>query len=96
MGVLGAIAYIALIIGWFVTQFSKGRAADIAAVLIALTAFGGTMFSIYLTFLEPFVIGATCVWCLTSALAIVGLLWFTAAPGWAAFERLRGSASTGE
>ncbi|MCL1587405.1 MAG: vitamin K epoxide reductase family protein [Actinomycetia bacterium] len=96
IGVLGAIAYIALIIGWIVTQSSKGRAADIAAVLIALTAFGGTMFSIYLTFLEPFVIGATCMWCLTSALAIVGLLWFTAAPGWAAFERLRGSASTGE
>ncbi len=96
IGVLGAIAYIALIVGWIVTQFSKGRTADSAAVLIALTAFGGTMFSIYLTFLEPFVIGATCMWCLTSALAIVGLLWFTAAPGWAAFERLRGSASTGE
>ena len=96
IGVLGAIAYIALIVGWIVTQFSKGRAADIAAILIALIAFGGTMFSIYLTFLEPFVIGATCMWCLTSALAIVGLLWFTAAPGWAAFERLRESASTGE
>jgi uncharacterized membrane protein len=96
IGVLGAIAYIALIIGWIVTQFSKGRAADAAAVLIALTAFGGTMFSIYLTFLEPFVIGATCMWCLTSALAIVGLLWFTAAPGWTAFERLREPAVTGE
>ncbi len=96
IGVLGAIAYIGLIIGWIVTRVSKGRTADIAALLIAVTAFGGTMFSIYLTFLEPFVIGATCMWCLTSALAIVGLLWFTAAPGWAAFERLRGSESTSE
>jgi len=94
IGVLGAITYAGLIIGWLVTRFSKGRVADIAAFLIALTAFGGTAFSIYLTFLEPFVIGATCMWCLTSALAIVGLLWFTAAPGWAAFERLRGSDST--
>jgi uncharacterized membrane protein len=96
IGVLGAIAYIGLIIGWIVTRFAKGRTADIASFLIAVTAFGGTVFSIYLTFLEPFVIGATCMWCLTSALAIVGLLWFTAAPGWAAFERLRRSASISE
>jgi uncharacterized membrane protein len=96
IGVLGAITYSGLIIGWIVTRLSKGRIADIAAFLIAVTAFGGTAFSIYLTFLEPFVIGATCMWCLTSALAIVGLLWFTAPPGWAAFERLRESASPGE
>jgi uncharacterized membrane protein len=96
IGVLGAIAYIGLIIGWIVTRVSKGRTADIATLLVAVTAFGGTMFSIYLTFLEPFVIGATCLWCLTSALAIAGLLWFTAAPGWAAFERLRGSEATSE
>jgi uncharacterized membrane protein len=89
IGVLGAIAYISLMIAWIVTRVSKGRTADIAAVLIALTAFGGTAFSIYLTFLEPFVIGATCMWCLTSALTIVGLLWFSAPPGWAALERLR-------
>jgi uncharacterized membrane protein len=96
IGVLGAIAYIGLIVGWIVTRFAKGRTADIASFLIAVTAFGGTVFSIYLTFLEPFVIGATCMWCLTSALAIVGLLWFTAAPGWAAFERLREPASISE
>jgi uncharacterized membrane protein len=49
------------------------------------------LFSIYLTFLEPFVIAATCMWCLASALCIVGLLWLTAAPGWAAVDRLRAS-----
>ena len=94
IGVLGAIAYVGLIIAWVVTRVSKGRATDIAAALISLIAFGGTMFSIYLTFLEPFVIGATCMWCLASALAIVGLLWFSAAPGWEAFERLREPATT--
>jgi uncharacterized membrane protein len=96
IGVLGAIAYVGLIVGWIVTKVSKDRIADVAAFLIAVTAFGGTAFSIYLTFLEPFVIGATCLWCLTSALAIVVLLWVSAAPGWAAFERLRGSASASE
>lgn len=35
----------------------------------------GTIFSIYLTFLEPFVIGATCAWCLTSSVVMTLLLW---------------------
>ena len=37
----------------------------------------GAIFSIYLTFLEPFVIGATCMWCLTSAVVMTLLLWAT-------------------
>jgi len=31
-------------------------------------AWFGVLFTIYLTFLEPFVIGATCMWCITSAI----------------------------
>lgn len=89
IGILGVIAYAGLIIGWIVTKVSKGNAADLAALLIAATALGGTVLSIYLTFLEPFVIGATCLWCLTSAIAIAGIFWSTAAPGWDAFQRLR-------
>jgi uncharacterized membrane protein len=34
----------------------------------------GVIFSIYLTFLEPFVIGATCIWCISSAIVISLLL----------------------
>jgi uncharacterized membrane protein len=40
-----------------------------------------------LTFLDPFVIGATCAWCLTSAVLITALLWLTVAPGIAALTR---------
>ena len=40
----------------------------------------GLAFSIYLTFLEPFVIGASCAWCLTSAVIMTVLLWLTAVP----------------
>ena len=40
---------------------------------------GGVLFSIYLTFLEPFVIGATCAWCITSA--IIMTLIFLASTG---------------
>jgi hypothetical protein len=42
-------------------------------------AFFGVLFSIYLTFLEPFVIGATCMWCISSAILIT--LIFIAATG---------------
>ncbi len=34
----------------------------------------GTLFSVYLTFLEPFVIGTSCVWCLTSAVVVTLIL----------------------
>jgi len=47
--------------------------------LLGMTAFG-TLFSIYLTFLEPFVIGATCAWCLTSAIIMNVLLWLSLMP----------------
>ena len=36
-------------------------------VVLRGMAFFGVLFSIYLTFLEPFVIGATCMWCISSA-----------------------------
>jgi uncharacterized membrane protein len=46
----------------------------------------GTIFSIYLTFLEPFVIGATCAWCLTSAIIMTILMLLTVSPAKAAFS----------
>ncbi|CAK0746143.1 putative membrane protein [Gammaproteobacteria bacterium] len=41
-------------------------------------ALGGFSFSLRLTTLEPFVIGATCLWCLSSALAMTAALWLLA------------------
>ena len=91
VGILGIIGYGILLVGWIVAKTAKGRLAVFGMIAASLIAFGGTLFSIYLTFLEPFVIGATCMWCLTSAVAITGLLWLTAGHGWAAFGRLRSS-----
>jgi uncharacterized membrane protein len=90
IGVLGVVGY--LLIGglWIVSRVTRGAAADWALVLMAAAAFGGTLFSAYLTFLEPFVIGATCMWCITSAIVMLALLWVTAGPGWKAWLRSRG------
>ena len=93
IGILGVVGYVVLLIGWIFSKTIHGRLGDWGAGTAFAVAFGGTLFSIYLTFLEPFVIGATCMWCLASALCIVGLLWLTAAPGWAAVGRLRVSAN---
>ncbi len=91
IGVLGVVGYSLILGGWAISRFAKDRLADFGMMLAAAIALGGTLFSIYLTFLEPFVIGATCMWCLTSAVAITGLLWATAAPGWAALGRVGSS-----
>ena len=49
----------------------------------------GTLFSIYLTFLEPFVIGASCAWCLASAVLMTAILVMSAKPAAHAYARIR-------
>lgn len=67
IGVLGVVGFAATLLGWWAGRLAAGRArARLGLALFALTGCG-TLFSIYLTFLEPFVIGATCLWCLGSA-----------------------------
>jgi uncharacterized membrane protein len=78
IGVLGVMGYLVIIILWL------ARLLDLPGVtrLLNLGLFGvtlfGILFSIYLTFLEPFVIGATCMWCLSSAV-IMTILFLLAA-----------------
>jgi uncharacterized membrane protein len=77
IGILGFAGYIAILIVWLVRHFgpvSLNKWSD-----LALWGFGifGVLFSTYLTFLEPFVIGATCMWCITSAVLMILLLWVT-------------------
>lgn len=72
---------------WLAARSARKDLADIAVIaLFGMTAFG-TLFSIYLTFLEPFVIGATCAWCLTSAILITVMMLLAAGPTKAALMR---------
>jgi uncharacterized membrane protein len=96
IGVLGVIGYVFIGGLWLVSRISSGAISDWADVLIAAGAFAGTLFSAYLTFLEPFVIGATCMWCITSAVVMMALLWISVGPAWAAIGRLRGTSPAGE
>jgi uncharacterized membrane protein len=88
LGALGLVGYAAILLAWLAGRRLSGRNAEWARTLaFGLSAFG-TLFSIVLTFLEPFVIGATCTWCISSALAMTGLLWLTSGPGIASLQHL--------
>lgn len=78
VGVAGIIGYGLILLLWFSRRAGIGRARE-GLLLLALF---GVAFSIYLTFLEPFVIGATCMWCLTSAILMALLLWLIVIEDW--------------
>lgn len=88
IGVLGLAGYVLILAAWVVEQRTKGRTAAYASLAILTFAAFGTLFSIYLTFLEPFVIGATCAWCLTSSVLITALMLLALAPGKLAVREL--------
>ncbi len=73
IGEFGVIGYCCIGLAWIIHRFSHGTRKEIAAVAMFGFAIFGVSFSIYLTFLEPFVIGASCLWCLSSA-TIMGLI----------------------
>lgn len=78
VGVLGILGYVAMGATWMVGMGRRGTRPAAVAATWAL-ALGATLFSMYLTFLEPFVIGATCAWCLSSAV-ITALILVAATP----------------
>jgi uncharacterized membrane protein len=91
IGVLGMVGYVAILAVWGVTHHRDRAFAALAWLVLLAMTFFGTLFSIYLTFLEPFVIGATCAWCLTSAVVMTLLLALTVTPGkWAIATLLHG------
>jgi uncharacterized membrane protein len=64
---LGVVAYVGLL-------FSAVLLGETGVYLGFLIALVGAFFSAYLTYLEVFVIGALCQWCLASAAIMVGAL----------------------
>ncbi len=78
IGALGLVGYGGMAVLWVVARGAAGRTADVARTILLFGTLWGTLFSIYLTFLEPFVIGATCLWCLTSAVVMTALFWLAA------------------
>ena len=81
IGVLGVIGYLAILAVWLYARLRSDRFARRTPILIFGMAFFGVLFSLYLTYLEPFVIHAVCIWCLTSAVIMTLLLLVSLKPG---------------
>lgn len=89
IAVLGVLGYVAIGAAWAVARWARSPWAELAQLALAGMAWFGVVFSIYLTFLEPFVIGATCAWCLTSAVVMTVLFWLVAPRARPALTALR-------
>lgn len=80
VGVLGLISFFIILVLWVCQRKAHGNSAALAGTALFIIAFGGTLFSLYLTYLEPFVIQAVCIWCLTSAVIITLILLLNLGP----------------
>ncbi len=75
IAVLGLAYYLAVIALWASLRTGLPlRTRQLAALGLIAVALAGTLFSIYLTTLELFVIHAICLWCLSSAVLTASLL----------------------
>lgn len=74
IGVLGVFGYILILLAWAVKHYGRAPWSNWASLAMLVMTFGGTLFSVYLTYLEVAVIRAVCMWCVSSALIMAGLL----------------------
>jgi uncharacterized membrane protein len=69
-GVLGYAAILAVAAFWL---WAGDRFGDWPLLAIWGMAVGGVAYSVYLTYLELFVIDAICIWCATQAVVMLGI-----------------------
>lgn len=74
VGVLGVTGYIAILAAWMISRWASGRRVAMAALAVFVMSLVGVGFSLYMTYLEPFVIKAVCMWCISSAVIMTLLL----------------------
>ena len=73
VGLAGMGGYLAILAVWIWRKLRKDQLTEYVPIaLFGMTVFG-TLYSIYLTYLEIYVIHAVCIWCITSAV-VMGLL----------------------
>ncbi|MCK5645253.1 MAG: vitamin K epoxide reductase family protein, partial [Anaerolineales bacterium] len=89
IGVLGLVGYVLILGSWLISNLRSNPLSALAELSLFSMATFGLLFSIYLTFLEPFVIGATCAWCLSSAVIITLIFWLSKDNGRNAINQLK-------
>lgn len=80
VGLLGALGYVGILGAWGLSRFGRGTLARLAPLALFGMALFGVVFSIYLTYLELYIIKAVCIWCLTSATLMALVLALSVGP----------------
>ena len=78
VSVIGLAGYLLLLMLAVAAVWTEGRTQRRTLLLSFVLALGGVGFSIYLTYLEIYVIEALCAWCVASAIVIALLAIVTA------------------
>ena len=73
VGVLGLLGYLGLLAAWLARKLLPRFEKSASLAFLGMSIFA-VIFSLYLTYLEPFVIHAVCIWCITSAWLVTFLL----------------------
>jgi uncharacterized membrane protein len=93
VALLGAASYVAILALWLWQRLRHDWLARLVPLAIFALALVGTLFSVYLTVLEPIVIHAVCAWCLSSSVIITLILLLSLEPARRAWPaRLAGEA----
>lgn len=86
VGIVGILGYLAILIAWLMQTYGPTNLRTLSTRFIWAMGWFGIIFSIYLTFLEPFVIGASCAWCISSAVVMTLIFWFSTGPAQATWR----------
>ena len=70
IGVIGMGGYVGMFIALMLRKSNNETVVEYANMALFGMSIFGTFFSLYLTYLEPFVIHAVCAWCLTSTVIV--------------------------
>jgi uncharacterized membrane protein len=74
IGVVGMVGYSAILFAWLWQRYRTDSLSRVAGPVMFGMALFGTLFSVYLTYLEIYIIHAVCIWCLSSAVIMAVLM----------------------
>ena len=80
VALLGTGGYVAILLAWGWSYFRQDRLARLVGPALYAMTFLGVLYSLYLTYLELYVIKAVCIWCLSSAVIMALLLLLSVQP----------------
>ncbi len=84
MPVFGVVGYgliLFITLKWMIRKYIAKTRVPVGLALLGLTGFG-LLFSLFLTYLEAFVIHAFCFWCVTSAVIMAALFGLAVLAWW--------------